>query len=122
MSREARARWLPPAAWAALIVLGTSWPNPQVPQVGEGDKVVHAFFYGVLGWLVARALRTGAATRLLAAFAALVAFAALDEWHQGFIPGRSASVGDLAADAAGIAIGLLLLAARRRAPGAAPAA
>ena len=115
MSAPARARWAPPAAWAALIVLGTSWPNPQVPQVSYGDKVVHAFFYGVLGWLAARALSPSAApARFAALLAGLVAFAVLDEWHQGFIPGRAASVDDILADAAGLVVGLLLVAVRRR--------
>lgn len=42
---------------------------------------------------------------LLAAFACLV-FAATDEWHQSFTPGRVPEVADLFADAAGILLGI----------------
>ena len=109
-------RWVPPALWAAALLLATSWPNPNVPAVGEGDKVVHAAMYGGLAWLVARAepsLARRAPWQLLVALV-LSAFGALDEWHQQLIPGRSASVADWAADTAGIALALLLVAAARR--------
>ena len=87
-------RWWPPALWAAALLTATSWPNPHVPEVRAGDKVVHALLYGGLAWLVARAeprlVRRAAPLALL--LAALAAFGAFDEWHQQFIPGRSASV------------------------------
>jgi VanZ family protein len=38
--------------------------------------------------------------------ALLVAVGAADEWHQAYLPGREASVADLAADCVGIALGL----------------
>jgi VanZ family protein len=37
------------------------------------------------------------------------AYAALDEWHQSFVPGRQASVGDVLMDLAGICGMLLIL-------------
>lgn len=45
------------------------------------------------------------------------AYAAFDEWHQSFVAGRSASVGDFLLDCLGIA-GLLLLHRLRRGCGA----
>lgn len=41
------------------------------------------------------------------------AYAALDEWHQSFVPGRQASVGDVLIDLAGICGMLLMLRGRR---------
>jgi VanZ family protein len=38
---------------------------------------------------------------------AAAGIAALDEWHQQFVPGRSASLGDWVADVAGAGIILL---------------
>ena len=86
-------------------------PSTGVPHV---DKVVHFFLYAVLGLLAARAVEapTGRLRPLLLTLAAVVAFAALDEWHQTFVPGRSADVADWAADVIGASAGLLLLAAR----------
>ncbi|GLC27331.1 VanZ family protein [Roseisolibacter agri] len=123
MSDRARGRWAPAAVWATLVLVATSWPNPGLPQAGRVDKVLHALSYGLLGWLVGRAVPASTRGQLAAAFAGLVAFGALDEWHQGFIPGRATSGADLLADAVGALVGLLLYAARRRrALGAASAA
>jgi VanZ family protein len=101
--------------WALTLLAVTSWPNPGVPQVGHADKVVHALLYGVLGWLVARAEPTWLTPgRALPVLAAIAAFAALDEWHQTLVPGRSGSVDDWAADVVGAALALTLAAYRRR--------
>jgi VanZ family protein len=111
-----RSRWAPPALWAAALVIATSWPNPDVPQVGQGDKVVHAVLYGILAWLLARAEPTLATVRRRAALTlvGLACFAALDEWHQAYVPGRSSSLADAMADCVGAASALALAARRRR--------
>lgn len=108
---------MPPVAWAAVILVGTSLPGQAVPTTGIGgiDKVMHFLLYAVLGALTARAL--GAAPRrrarhLVGALATIAAFAAVDELHQQLIPGRSAEVADWVADVAGASFALLLLAAR----------
>ena len=44
---------------------------------------------------------------MLAALALVVAIAAVDEWRQRFVPGRSARVHDVGLDALGGAAGLL---------------
>jgi VanZ family protein len=67
--------------------------------------------YGVFKTLAAPRTWRGAAL----AFALSAACAALDEWHQSFVPGRYASLGDFLLDAAGIAA--VLLAVRLREPG-----
>ncbi len=110
-------RWVPPALWALLILVATSWPNPDPPDVGpHSDKVTHLVLYGVLAFLLGRAdpLLSAGSLRILAAIAGVSAFAAVDEWHQRFVPGRSASVADWQADTAGAVLGFLLVAALRR--------
>ena len=109
-------RWAPAVAWAALLLVLTSIPNPNVPQVSGADKVVHALIYGVLGWLVVRALEPTARTArtLTAAFAAIVAMAWADEWHQQFVPGRSQEAADWLADSTGAALAILTASARSR--------
>lgn len=92
-----------------MILLLTSWPNPNVDiHVDGADKVVHFGMYVILGALVARALlaprtRVG----LLAAAAWMTVFGMLDEVHQHWIPGRSTSIADWAADILGASVGLL---------------
>lgn len=115
------ARWLPALLWLALVLTLTSIPNPNVPvALAGGDKAAHAIMYGVLGALVASALgdRPRLWSWLIGAWAGIAAIAALDEWHQLFIPGRSASAGDWVADTAGVGFALLVfgVALRRREP------
>ena len=102
-------RWLPALLWLAVVFTLTSIPNPHVPHVPGGDKAAHVIMYGVFGAAVAYGLgsRPLTAGRLLAAFVATAAVAALDEWHQRFVPGRSASIGDWVADLLGAGIILL---------------
>ena len=113
------ARWLPALLWLALVLTLTSIPNPNVPVVvAGGDKVAHAIMYGVLAALVAFAVDAGdrRAARLGATFVGIAALAAVDEYHQRFIPGRAASASDWIADCAGASIALTATAAawRRR--------
>ena len=115
-ARPAWRRWAPAVAWAAVLLTSSSIPNPDVPQIWAGDKVVHALLYGVLAWLVVRALAPEARSprALGVAFAALLAFGWADEWHQQFIPGRSRSAADWLADGTGAALAILTASAHRR--------
>jgi VanZ family protein len=85
-----------------------------VDRVPGGDKTAHLCEYAVLGFLLARALRRsrpslggGAVVALAALLGA--AYGASDEFHQSFVPERTASLGDLAADGTGALLGALLL-------------
>jgi VanZ family protein len=112
--------WLPVVLWAGLI-FGLS----SVPDLGTGlgtwdlflRKIAHFCEYAILGALLLRALGRGEivlgtgfilSPRLLS-IAAGVAYAATDELHQHFVPGRHAAVRDVAIDAAGVLAGVLLL-------------
>lgn len=106
-----RLRWGPPLAWAAVILTLTSLPASEFAPAGAfafsgADKLVHAVLYAILGALVARAAGAAASRRTLGALlVGVAAFAAVDEWHQRFIPGRSADARDFAADLAGAVAG-----------------
>jgi VanZ family protein len=102
-------RWLPPAVWAAFILVLTSIPT--LPDVTGGipiphlDKVVHFFLYAVLGWLVTRTLGTRRFASLAAALIGIAVFGGLDELHQPFV-GRDANLMDWIADVIGASIGI----------------
>ena len=104
-------RWSPPIAWAAVILTLTSIPAPEFAPVGAfafpgADKLVHAVLYGVLGALLARAVGATAPRRALGrVLLGVVLFAVVDEWHQRFIPGRSAEMLDIVADLSGAGAG-----------------
>jgi len=115
-------RPLPAAAWAALAVAwaaaifwASSRPHP-FPFLPEGllaqDKLLHAAVYAVLGALVVASLaRTGLGLARAVVASALLsaAYGATDEWHQSYVPNRTADPGDLAADAAGALVGAAAL-------------
>lgn len=125
MSGPERGGWLrawgPAAAWAALILVLTSVPLPGAAPGAPGgaDKAAHLFLYGVLGWQVMRgAQRAGGSRRnVLVAVAAAMLFAALDEWHQGWLPRREPEMMDWVADVVGLFLGA---GARRLWPGRRP--
>lgn len=109
--------WGPAGLWAAAILVLTTIPLPAGIRTGglPLDKVLHAAMYSGLGWTVARALLlTGRSTAgaLCLAILAAAGFAGLDEWHQSWV-GRDAALGDWAADAAGLLLGLGLFLWRR---------
>ena len=68
-------------------------------------KGAHFVEYFVFSLLVLRGIRAGRrSTRLgwaLAAIALVGAYAALDEYHQSFVPGRTAAVADVLLDTSG---------------------
>ncbi len=108
--------FLPPLAYMALISWLSSLPLPlPFPGVPYRDKVVHVIEYGILGLLSARALRVGVpamrpSRALITAAVMTAVFGYFDELHQAFVPGRDASVEDLAADAIGALLGVALYA------------
>ncbi len=112
-----RHPWRWPVVWALVILALTSVPAADLPHASlfpEADKGVHFGLYAIFAFLSASAARVpregdSRAKSTLVAIAIFIAiFAALDEWHQQFIPGRSMDVIDWAADVAGTCLGLLL--------------
>ena len=75
------------------------------------DKVAHFALFGVITALLWR----GTAGRApLAVLGAVVSFAALDELHQAFMPGRTAEFADFITDAAAAAAVCAVLFIRRK--------
>ena len=103
--------WGPVLLWAAVIFALSS-----VPSLGTGlgdwdtvlRKCAHVTEYAIFALLLYRALG-----RELPAFLIGFAYAITDEVHQEFVRGRHASPFDVSMDAAGLALGLLLLHAER---------
>jgi VanZ family protein len=105
-------RWPVVLAWMGLIFAGSSVPNEFAPSgpTLPLDKVAHFGEYAALAFLLAgttRGLTRGrmAPLVLAACVAVSVAYGASDEFHQRFVPGRDASLNDLAADVTGSVAG-----------------
>ena len=77
-------------------------------------KIAHFTEYAILAYLAARAFRTSLKPALanrwfLAAFAVVVIYALIDEYHQTFVPSRTASLHDSLIDMTGGLVMLLIL-------------
>jgi hypothetical protein len=81
------------------------------------DKLVHAGVFAVLAAAIGVASGWRGWPMVLAAFVGAALVGVADEWHQMFLPGRSAGLDDLAADCVGALLGC---AALRRATRADP--
>lgn len=103
---------MPVILWAGVIYYFSSVPDYRTG--GGADlpellfrKFAHLFVYGVLAYFLARAL-TGigwGARRVLGVGLLLcVLYAASDEIHQSFVPGRFGMVRDVALDSLGAAM------------------
>ena len=103
----------------AILLLAMIFRSSAIPGTGMGwlvppfDKLMHGGTYTVLGaffclWF--RNFRFEAKPLLYAAVCVLfcVAFGALDEFHQSFVPGRTCSWDDLLADFVGGTFGVAI--------------
>jgi len=118
LSLTAALLLLPGSALAALADWLALADTP-APQVSGSDKFVHALLFGLCGLTSLRAWgdrRTHAVRTALA----LALFAVATETLQLWVPGRSASLGDLVADLLGVLAGMGLAAWTMRSRPAAP--
>lgn len=97
---------------ATAVIYGGILVGSLSSQIGPpnlfpySDKLVHMSAWGLLAGIAALAVRGRPIP--LAIAVALLASSATVEWGQAYIPGRSASYGDLLANALGIGLGTLL--------------
>lgn len=104
--------WLPAILYAGLILFLSS--QSHLPgQSKIPDKPVHLLEYLGFAIFLSRAVLSGRhpATfrQMLAVLLLAASFAAFDEFYQSFIPGRTSSVYDWAADVTGIGLAITLL-------------
>ncbi len=113
MDPESRRRlppWLPPLLWSAVILGASSIQDLQTTTGGIEirDKLAHFGEYFVFGWLAARCFDTerwSPRRHFITTLAFGIGLGLLDEFYQGFVPGRERDVLDLAADSIGTLAG-----------------
>ena len=107
--------WLPVCLYAGAIFFYSSLSTPPIaPKILYADKLLHAFEYAILGYLIARAARNSADLRLRTHFRIFAVCIAIlyglsNEFHQYFIPEREAEILDVLADGVGAFLGQMLL-------------
>jgi VanZ family protein len=129
--------WLPVLIWLGVIFVGSTdlmsaehtsriigpilrWFNPDISAETVMQvqffvrKAGHVTEYAILAMFLWRALRSGSRWKMkmsilfLSAWFGCAIFAASDEFHQSFVPSRTASPGDVAIDIFGALIGLTI--------------
>jgi VanZ family protein len=111
--RERLGRWLAAIAWMGVIYLlsaRSSFPvlTPALPELQS--VIAHAIEYGILALLLARAWASLPAVRnpTLWTILTVMVYAASDEWHQMFVPGRHTDLLDWLTDLTGAVLALAL--------------
>ena len=105
MGHRFQTAWVPVIACATLIFALSG-----IPSLSSGlddwdlilRKSAHVSIYALLGALLVRALERDAAALTIG-----IAYAASDEVHQHFVPGRSGAVLDVGFDTVGVIAGVL---------------
>ena len=99
------SKWGPVIIWAGLIFLVSSIPTLPKTEIIWWDfilkKSAHMIEYGIFYFFLIRAL--GKRGTLLA-FIMAILYACSDEYHQSFVPGRTATLRDVGFDIIGIII------------------
>jgi VanZ family protein len=104
--------WVPLILYAgAIFALSSLSALPEMPK--KSDKILHFLEYSFFAFLLWRALArdrlwTLESSRFLIVILVGSLYAATDEIHQSYVPGRYASISDWFADVAGI-LGMLTL-------------
>lgn len=103
--------WFPVILYSGIIFYVSSIPNVNIPLAGaQIDKILHVLMYIPFGFLSARgfggtAPSVSGKTLWMLVIVFSLAHGAGDEYHQFFVPGRSADAVDLMSDMVGGTIG-----------------
>jgi VanZ family protein len=92
--------------YAGIIFVGSSFPGDDLPSLGVSDKLLHAMEFGVLAFLLCRALRAQMPSRsryfiMVVSILATIGYGLGGETHQWFVAGRTPDLADLVADSLG---------------------
>ncbi len=97
-------KWLPTFLFMAVIWYFSSKSNPGIGLPAPWDKLAHFSEYTALGFFMSRSSGNPSIAWVLS-----IAWGALDEYHQSFVPMREAGIPDWIADCVGSAFGAFFL-------------
>jgi VanZ family protein len=105
--------WAPALIVMVIIFTFSNTPGPDLPNLGVLDtlfkKGAHMTGYALLAMGFTRGINRLDRKALLGAWILAVLYAATDEYHQVFIPGRHPSPVDVGIDSVGAMFGLFLI-------------
>ena len=109
--------WLPPVLWASFIFFASAQPKETFEKMGLSGTLLssagHLVVYFVLMSLLVLALRFGSDVpskwAYPLAFLLVALYGLSDEFHQSFVPGRTATIADWFIDLSGAGIAWFFL-------------
>lgn len=107
----ARIAWGMTIVYWLVIFGGTHIPAGKLPPPPVTDKTIHTVMYGLLAIAVMVSLHLGGKLQSgtgITVLAILLAYGAIDEWTQ-ILVNRSCELADWYADAAGAAVGVVIV-------------
>ncbi len=108
--RESRIFWILTVSYMGLIFFLSSLQGFRLLELPKNsDKFIHMVAYMPLGFLFYMSLIKSGFRRYGFAVAMIltVLYGVTDEFHQAFVPGRYATIGDVMADSIGALLGCL---------------
>ena len=110
--------WLPAVSWAGVIFFVSAQPRETFVRLGLSGTLLsiagHLITYAVLMVLLVVALRIGgrlsAHQSCVVAFLSVALYGLSDEYHQSFVPGRTATLWDWLVDLFGAGLAWLAIA------------
>lgn len=116
--------WIPAIAYMALIFCLSSFPSPEITRsfpIYLKLKMIHMIEYGILYYLyrfaIIKTTRVSAAEAVIMCLSMTFLYGLTDEFHQVFVPTRSASLMDATANLVGALMvqgGIYVRSGRRR--------
>ena len=103
---QSPTRALAPVVYMGVTFWLSSVPGRQLARWGLTGDHWHVPLYAGLALATLWAVAGPPQRRFLLTGLLCIVFAATDEWHQKFVPGRVPSLSDFAIDIVGIALGL----------------
>jgi VanZ family protein len=104
-------KWGPAILMMLVIFLASSTPSKDMPGFGSWDTIVkkggHMLGYALLALSYAHGLGLNKKHWWMLPWLLAILYAASDEFHQSFVPGRNATPVDVGIDTIGAGIGLL---------------
>ena len=107
--------YIPLIVYWLVLLIATSIPGSDFPDIQVSDKIEHFTGYGLLTILITFTLLVQSKYKIirnrayLAAVVIVSLYAALDELHQLFIPGRECDIYDWSADFAAACFGVIVV-------------
>lgn len=114
LGMELLKRWLPVFVWMLVIFTFSSFsklPGPEDTGLNFlFKKLAHITVYGILFFLLQRGFNWEKVLpkHYLWSFIITILYAASDEWHQSFVPGRHPQIYDIGFDSIGALISYAL--------------